>query len=299
MRMISVKQGDCLELMSSLKSGSIDMVLCDPPYGTTEQKWDSGLNWPEIWRELRRVCKPNAAKLFFSNSYFTITLGASNLKEFRYRYVWQKAIASNFYNAKVAPLRQYEEICVFYTKLPTYNPQMRDSAKYTVRDAISRNNICRSISLHDIFSLVDLNNLSERSQANLNEFLAENGLTLDEALALSPEQQAAIRTTKFKATPGRKAVGNRYPTDILTFPALSSSNTRRYHTNQKPVELLEWLIKTYTNEGDTVLDFTMGSGSTGVACLNLGRSFVGFELDEHTFDLARGRLSNHDPRKEI
>lgn len=297
--MIVVKQGDCLELMSSLKTGSIDMVLCDPPYGTTDQKWDTGLNWPEIWRELRRVCKPNAAKLFFANSYFTITLSASNLKEFRYRYVWQKRTATNFYNAKVTPLRQYEDICVFYTKLPTYNPQMREGAEYNIRDAISRNNICRSISLHDIFTLVDLNNLSKRSQANLNELLSENGLTLDEALALSPEQQAAIRTTRFKATPGRKAVGNRYPSDILTFSELHASDKRRYHTNQKPVELLEWLIKTYTNEGETVLDFTMGSGSTGEACLNLGRSFIGFELDQHTFDLARGRLSNHDARKEI
>ena len=172
-------QGDCLELMKTLPDGCIDMVLTDPPYASTAQRWDKMLNWAEIWPELKRVCKVNAAKLFFSCNAFTIDLCASNRKEYRYRYVWAKTMPTNVYNCNRMPMRSYEEVSVFYSKQPTYNPQKSAGAAYTRKAEVGRQGIWgkgRANYLRNI----DLDSLSKNSLARLEKALAEHGLTIED-----------------------------------------------------------------------------------------------------------------------
>ena len=191
-------RGDCLELIKTLPDGSVDMVLTDPPYANTAQAWDKMLNWAEIWPELRRVCKTNAAKLFFACNGFTIDLCASNRKEYRYRYTWVKSIATNVYNSKRMPLRQCEEVAVFYQKQPTYNPQMGEGPAYNKKPLICRQSIYNKVNLGEMLKQIDFTQLSENSRANLSAILAEHGLTLEDAAQLS-----SLQVSGFKYTPRR------------------------------------------------------------------------------------------------
>lgn len=265
--MIDLQQGDCLKLISKLPNNSIDLVLTDPPYCNTHQSWDKMLDWPVLWQELRRVCKENAAKVFFSVNAFTIDLCTSNRKEYRYRYCWEKTFPTNVYNCKRMPLRKYEEICVFYQKQCTYNPQMGEGPAYNQKPRIDRQSIWGA--------------------TNPNW---SGGVTKEECekagIALDGHEQYHHLVIK----PRRENITSRYPLDILKSKPVHNFSKKRLHPNQKPVELLEFLIKTYTNEGETVLDFTMGSGSTGEACINTGRNFIGMELDPDMFTVAKGRL---------
>lgn len=252
--MIDIRKGDCLELLKTLPDGSVDMVLTDPPYGNTSQSWDKHLDWSLVWPELRRVCKVNAAKLFFAVNGFTIDLCASNRKEYRYRYTWLKRCPTNVFNCKRMPLRNYEEICVFYQKQPTYNPQMGEGPAYNQKPRIARQSIWGAV------------NGKWRTNVSNEEL---------ERMGIDAADGAQCEHVMFK--PEKTNITTRFPTDILDF---------------KPVDLLEYLIKTYTNEGETVLDFTMGSGSTGVAAYQCGRHFIGFESDDATFTLASNRLES-------
>ncbi len=175
-------RGDCLELIKTLPDGSVDMVL----------------NWAEIWSELRRVCKTNAAKLFFACNAFTIDLCASNRKEYRYRYTWVKPTATNVFNSKRMPLRQCEEVAVFYQKQPTYNPQMREGPAYNQKPLICRQSIFGKVSLSEMLKQLDFTQLSENSRANLSAVLAEHGLTLEDAAQLN-----SIQVSGFQYTPRR------------------------------------------------------------------------------------------------
>lgn len=235
-KMINLMQGDCLELMKTIPDGSVDMVLTDPPYGTTACKWDSVIPFEPMWAELKRIIKPNGAIVMTASQPFTTMLISSNMKMFRYCWVWEKTMASNFALAKKQPFKKHEDICVFYQKQPTYNPQMEQGKPYLDK---------------------------ERPRSM--------GVTGD-------------------ALPSKKAItntGTRYPSSVQRF---SNGNNRNFHPTQKPVALLEYLIKTYTQENETVLDFTMGSGSTGVAAKNLNRRFIGIELDENYFNIAKERI---------
>ena len=226
--------GDCLELMKNISDKSIDMILCDLPYGTTHNKWDTIIPFDKLWEQYNRIIKDNGAILLFSQMPFGASLIMSNPKMFRYEWIWEKNQAVGFLNAKKMPLRKHENILVFYKHLPTYNPQ----------------------------GLIKLDEpIQEEGSANRN---GKNYGVADKSF---------IRTHK------------NYPTDIVTF-----SKDSGYHPTQKPVDLLEYLIKTYTNEGDTVLDNCMGSGSTGVACVNTNREFIGMELDEKYYKVACERL---------
>ena len=267
--MIDIRKGDCLELLKTLPDGSVDMVLTDPPYGNTSQSWDKHLDWSLVWPELRRVCKVNAAKLFFAVNGFTIDLCASNRKEYRSRSVWKKALITNVYNANRMPLRQYEEICVFYQKQPTYNPQMSTGPAYNQKPRISRQSIWGAT----------------------NPKWA-SGVTVQECEKMGISLEGNEQYPHLCIKPRRENITSRYPTDVLTFKGVHNFCKARLHPNQKPVDLLEYLIKTYTNEGETVLDFTMGSGSTGVAAYQCGRHFIGFESDDATFTLASNRLES-------
>lgn len=238
--MTEIRNGDCLELMKTIPDGSVDMILCDLPYGqTARNKWDNIIPFEELWNEYNRIVKPNAAIVLFANGLFTADLMLSQRQKWRYNLIWEKTQPTGFLNAKRMPLRTHEDICVFYDKQPTYNPQKTQGHKRKVSTAEHKRN------------------------SNMTTDYNEH------------------KFTTYDST-------ERYPKSILKF----SKDTQKasLHPTQKPVELLEWLIKTYTNENETVLDNCMGSGSTGVACLHTNRNFIGFELDENYFQIARKRI---------
>ncbi len=236
---VSLYNGDCLEIMQELPAKSIDMILCDLPYGTTNCKWDQPLPFPILWEQYNRVIKENGAIALFSVQPFTTKLIHSNLKHFRYCWYWKKNNATGATFAKVQPLRCIEDICIFYKKKPTYNPQGLKKIEKPVEKIIN-----------------NTSNVYKRQ---------------------------GIEAYKQQYT--------NYPKHLIEFKNEAASNKNRLHPTQKPVALLEYLIKTYTNEGETVLDNCAGSGSTGVAALNTGRQFIGIEKDEHYFNIAQERLS--------
>jgi site-specific DNA-methyltransferase (adenine-specific) len=225
-----------MERLANKYSGCIDMILCDLPYGTTRNKWDSVIDLDKLWSLYKKLIKPNGAIVLTAQTPFDKVLGASNLEMLRYEWIWEKDNASNFLNARRNPMKIHENVLVFYKKMPKYNPIMREGFKPYATKGRS-------------------NKLSSHYMKN------------------------------FTPSDTGSKDGKRFPVSILKF------NTERgLHPTQKPVALFEYLIKTYTNEGDIVLDNCMGSGTTAVACLNTNRNFIGFELDENYFKLAKERI---------
>lgn len=233
--MINLMHGDCLELMKSIPDESVDMVLTDPPYGTTACKWDSVIPFEPMWEQLKRIIKPNGAIVLFGSEPFSSALRMSNIKQYKYDWKWEKEQGTGFANSKKMPLKSYEDCMVFYSRPPNYTPQ----------------------------GLVKIHKKRKHNVHDVGEHLGDNGLTGKEFIQYF----------------------SNYPKSILRF-----KRDKGLHPTQKPVALLEYLIKTYTQESETVLDFTMGSGSTGVACKNTNRNFIGIELDEHYFDIAKQRI---------
>ena len=226
--------GDCLEQMAKLPAGSVDCVICDLPYGTTANKWDSVIPLNKLWAEWKRVCKPGAPIVLFTQQPFTATVAASNLKQLRTEWIWEKPQGTGFLNANKYPLKSHENILVFCDRLPLYNPQKTFGHK------------------------------PWKSNASGKSSNYETG-----------------------RIPGASTDGSRYPRTVLQF-----APERGYHPTQKPVALCEYLIRTYSNEGDTILDCTMGSGTSGVAAINTGRRFVGIERDPDYFALAQQRIES-------
>ena len=243
-----IYQGDCLELMKNIKDKSIDCIICDLPYGvTSKNKWDTIIPYEPLWKEYKRIIKDNGPIILFGQDKFTAKTMLSNEKMHRYNLIWNKVLTSGFLNAGRMPLREHEDIMIFYKKLPTYNPQFTEGKP-----------------LHGMgekFKKVKNNN------NNYNDFNSCNNPSAN-----------------------REGDTKKYPKSILTFPRPASS--KMLHPTEKPVELLEYLIKTYSNENNVILDNCMGSGSTGVACLNTNRRFIGIELDEKYFNIAKDRLEN-------
>ena len=213
----------------------VDMILTDPPYGTTACKWDSIIPFEPMWKRVWQIININSAVCLFGSEPFSSALRMSEIKKFRYDWIWQKQKPTNFYQVKSQPLKSHEIISVFSEKTPSYYPQ----------------------------GTTDVNIKSGRKNKSSNLY------------------------SKYDGGDYIQTIGN-YPRSILTYSTEGDKN--RLHPTQKPVALLEYLIKTYTNEGETVLDFTMGSGSTGIACLNTNRNFVGIELDQKYYDIAKNRL---------
>ena len=234
MENVQLYQGDCLEEMKNIPDKSIDMILCDLPYGTTRNKWDTVIDLDLLWIEYERIIKDNGAIVLFAQVPFNIILGYSNLKLLKYEWIWEKEQGTGHLNAKKMPLKSHENIMVFYKKLPTYNPQMVGNEVRTVKRSGNKS-----------------------KTTNYGDFIE-------------------IKESTY--------IG-RYPKDIIKF-----NKDKGYHPTQKPVALLEYLIKTYTNEGEMVLDNCMGSGSTGVACVNTGRKFIGIEIDKKYFDISKQRI---------
>lgn len=238
--------GDAFERLKEIPAHSVDLILTDPPYGTTNFKWDTKLDLSAFWTEIERIRKPNAPAVIFSSTLFTFSLYNSNPKEYRYRFIWHKQGVApvGFLDAKKKPLHAYEEISVFYAKQPTYNPQFVFCERRRVKNWTTGTSYFKPVR-HD------------------------------------PNKPLHGYTDRY------------YPTDILTFKALHG--LKRKHPNQKPVELLQWLIKTYTNAGDVVCDPFMGSGSCGVAAISTGRDFIGVEKDQEYFEAACQWINNTPP----
>ena len=246
--------GDCLELMRTLPDGSVDMVLCDLPYGTTACKWDSVIPFEPMWEQYKRIAKVNAAIVLTASQPFTTALIASNMKGFRYSLVWDKKFAGNFVQAKRMPLRTHEDILVFSTSetVPRYFPQMQK------RDVP----------------------------------IKKGGNKPSDAIPIR-QTEAAHQFSK-----ASKTYDEKHPITIIEVSNRGTGD-RGLHPTQKPVALMEYLIRTYTNEGETVLDNCMGSGTTGVACMNTGRNFIGMEQDEAYFNIAKARIESLRDQKAL
>lgn len=227
---------DCLIALQSIADNSVDMILCDLPYGTTACKWDTIIPLEPLWKEYNRICKKNAAMVFTAAQPFTTVLAYSNIANLRYEWIWEKPQGTNPMNAKIMPLKSHENILVFYREKPTYNPQMWYSTPYGGFKS-------DTAKIGEVYG-------SAKSQHRDN-----------------PE-------------------GSRYPKTVLKF-----KQEKGFHPTQKPVDLMEYLIKTYTNENEIVLDSTMGSGTTGVACMNTNRRFIGMEMDEKYFEISKTRIN--------
>lgn len=227
---------DCFNIFPQIESGSVDMILCDLPYGTTQCKWDSILPLDKLWKEYNRIIKKNGAIVLFSSQPFTSILINSNIKNFRYTWVWEKSKATNYLNAKKQPLRASEDICVFYQKQPTYNPQMTEGKPYNKGTALRETEVYGS--------------------------------------------QVAVEV---------KSDGARYPRNVIYFKTAESEG-KVVHPTQKPLALLEYLIQTYSNEGETILDNTAGSFSTAVAATKLNRNWIGIEQEEEYCKIGLERL---------
>ena len=225
--------GNCLDVMQDIPDGSVDAVICDPPFGTTACKWDSVIPFEPMWAQLKRITKPSGAIVLMASQPFTSALVMSNVGMFRYDLKWIKTQATGFYNANRMPLRAHEDIIVFYQSLPSYNPQKTAGEPYVQKRG----------SASEVYQGKDLS------------------VTVNET-------------------------GMRHPLSWRVF----QRDADKTHPTQKPVALMEYLIRTYTNPGETVLDFTMGSGTTGVAAANTGRRFIGIERDADYFAIAQARI---------
>ena len=234
--MINLKCGDCLELMKEIPDNSIDMILCDLPYGITACKWDNIIPFEPLWKQYKRIIKDNGAIVLFGSEPFSSQLRLSNLKMYKYDWIWEKNRPTGFFNAKKMPMKYHENIMVFYNNFPTYKPIMWLGEKNHKRG-----------------------NSKSKSEHYTNSTFNESKLD-----------------------------GLKYPKSILKFDRPHPP----IHPTQKPVELLVYLIKTYTNEGEIILDNCMGSGTTGVACKKLNRNFIGYEIDEKYFNIAKERIEN-------
>jgi len=261
--MYNIYNEDCLEGMERLEDKSIDLIVTDLPYGLMSYKQDKRINLAEMWQEFKRILKPCCVVALFASSKFTIELAASNLDWYKYKFVWVKNFSTNFINAKNRPLSRYEEILIFSGGACVHANQTDNRMRYYPQGLKkvdtpyrhSGSTICMSSHRHNKYAKKKFGTTIHISPSNVEEYTQQWG---------------------------------NYPNDILYFDA--PFNNKRFHPNQKPVALLEYLIKTYSNEGEVVLDATMGSGSTGVACINTNREFIGYEIDPEYYEAAKKRM---------
>ena len=245
-----ILHGDCLELMKDIQNGSIDMILCDLPYGTTACKWDTIIPFDKLWEQYERIIKPNGAIILTASQPFTSALVMSNPKLFKYEWIWEKSKASNFLLAKKQPLKAHESILVFSKETPNYYPIM------------------------------------EQGKPFKGEGRSKKGSKWD---GVNEVPNATFRNDN---------AGTRYPRSVKYFVTAESEKIGALHPSMKPQLLFEYLVKTYTNEGDLVLDNCAGSGTTGVACVNTNRNFIGIELDDNYFEIAEKRIKQAVNNKE-
>jgi len=256
---IDLRCGDCLEVMRDLPDNSIDAVITDPPYGTTACKWDAVIPFEPMWEQLKRITKPNGAIVLTASQPFTSALVMSNPKMFKYEWIWQKSKGTNFTHAKNMPIKFHESVLVFSVAPIGHSTQLGDRRME-----------------YNPQGLVKV----DKKWSRPKKYESEHGLVR--------ESHKLDRVIEFE----------NYPTSIIKF-GNSDNRERGKHPTQKPVALMEYLIKTYTNKGETVLDFTMGSGTTGVACVNTGRKFIGIEREPKYMDIAQARISEAQGQPEL
>jgi site-specific DNA-methyltransferase (adenine-specific) len=232
--------GETIEEMSKLPDKSIDMILCDLPYGTTQCKWDSIIPFDKLWSQYERIIKPNGAIVLTASQPFTSNLIMSNPKLFRYSLVWEKSKSTGYLNSKKMPMRSHEDVLVFYKGLPTYNPQMVEGTPYDKGIAHRPTEVYR-------------------------------------------EQKGEIHV--------KNNTGLRYPRSVQYFKTAESEG-KVYHPTQKPIMLMEWLIKTYTNENEIVLDNCIGAGTTAIAAIRTNRKYIGIEIDENYYNITKQRIED-------
>lgn len=234
--------GDCLDVMKTIPNSSIDLIVCDLPYGSTGLEWDKILNFEHLWNEYNRILKNAANVVLFASGEFTYKLWESNKQQYRYKLIWKKNVPTGMSSAKYRPMKYYEEILIFSNSTKaTYNPQMKDR-----------------VGIH-------------RECYNYNHYCGNSN-------------HVNLEKVKYKYDPDLVQ-----PSDVLEFSVVPNRKGK-LHPTEKPVELIQWLIKTYSNENDVVLDNCMGSGTTGVACVNTNRQFIGIELNENYFNIAKKRI---------
>ena len=314
--MINLMLGDCLERMKEIPDASVDMVLADPPYGTTACKWDSIIPLEPMWEQLKRIIKPNGAIVMTASQPFTTTLIASNIEMFRYNWVWEKEQGVNFMLAKKNPMKVHEDVCVFYldeAEVKGRSPLFKKFRDYFQSEKMRLNLTSKQIKSclgNDMgghyftngiqWTLPTLENYKKlQSLGGFNEDWHKMKSEMESIgcrVTYNPQMTIGSPYTSGKGDSGSvtgnvkkvqtKNGGTRYPRSIQRFNRETGS-----HPTQKPVALMEYLIKTYTNEGETVLDNCMGSGTVGVACKNLNRKFIGIEKDETYFKIAQDRIA--------
>ena len=243
MELNTIYNEDCLDGMKRIPDKSVDMILCDLPYGTTANKWDSIILFEPLWEQYERVIKDNGAIVLTGSQPFTIDLINSNRKIFRYEWIWEKTKGGAFANANRMPMKRHENVLVFYKKQPTYNPQ----------------------------------------KTRAPEHLIDKRKTINNSTSVKNYTYTGIKPIR------KKDDGTRFPISVIRV-----NSETGLHPTQKPVPLFEYLIKTYTNKGETVLDNCMGSGTTAIACLNTDRQYIGFELDEDYYNIANERIESHE-----
>jgi len=251
----SILLGDCLSVMEDLPDNCIDMVWCDLPYGTTQNKWDSVIPFDELWSAYNRVVKENGAIVLTSQQPFTSQLIISNPNQFRYEWIWEKNKATGHLNAKKMPMKAHENVLIFYRRLPTYNPQ-----KTTGHKPFGAVKPRKDIPEPKV----------KRNYNHLTETFGNDGTTTD-----------------------------RYPRSVQKFPVINNDNPLKFHPTQKPVEMIEYFIKTYSNEYDTILDNCMGSGSACIACINTNRHYIGIESNAEYYMMAEKWIQDHVSVDEV
>jgi len=354
--------GDCLDLMKDIPDGSIDMVLCDLPYGTTQCKWDTVIPLDKLWKEYNRVCKINAAIVLTAAQPFTSNLVMSNPKYFKYNWIWEKSKATGYLNAKKMPMRAHEDVCVFYRKPPTYNPQMVQGKPYDKgtahrptsvygaqglkektkrkkqlqkmiceKDGTIKTNalellilevekselVCKesmistnsnfdcnsidgdnvSVFETDVATQLDCNDIDRTLGGISNDVDCDGAVTEDgcnvvnESFGVEFIIEKLVELVKPLKTTVKNDTGLRYPRTVQYFKTAESEGRKSIiHPTQKPLALFEYLVKTYSNEGDLVLDNCIGGGTTAVACINTNRNYIGMELDEGYYEKCLERI---------
>lgn len=253
-KLMQLFEGDCLEVMKQIPDASVDLILCDLPYGTTQCTWDAVIPFALLWAHYKRVRKISAPVVLNASQPFTSALGASNIAELRYAWVWEKSRPTGFLNAKKQPLKGFEDVLIFYIRRPVYHPQGIKEVDRLVKNTGTKN-------------------------------VGRNGLKLNQDHAF----HGAVSGEEYQ----QKVTD--YPRGIIRF----AQEAKAWHPTQKPVALMEYLIRTYTNEGDIVLDNCMGSGTTGVACANTGREFIGIEQNPEYFQIAKSRIDKALAQKRL
>ena len=327
-----LKQGDCLELMKEIPDGSIDMILCDLPYGITECKWDSVIPLDLLWKQYKRIIKPKGNIALFSNQPFTTELISSNLSQYRYTWYWKKNNVTGSIFAKVQPMRCIEEINIFSKgarqdntgEFPKTRSYLQEERRKTGLSLVQLKELLNSHMTSHYFTngsqfllptesaykklqttgffKMPYNEIQELYKCEKSEkseksepytYNPQGLISLKKPIINRAESRRTTQIYHLSKNKNDSIQGfTNYPKNLIEFDNEAMDSRKRFHPTQKPVALLEYLIKTYSNEGETVLDNCMGSGSTGVAAVNTGRNFIGFELDEKYFEIAKQRIDD-------